>query len=79
MSRTAAIVLRQYYLLRGNLSRALSPVVWVTIDIVLWGFITKYLNAVTSSGFNPTATITAVALRAVKHLIAERRNQKVAT
>jgi choline dehydrogenase-like flavoprotein len=33
---------------------------------------------VTSSGFNPTGTITAVALRAVKHLIAERRNQKVA-
>ena len=52
MSRTAAIVLRQYYLMRGNLSRVLSPFVWVTIDIVLWGFITKYLNTVTSSGFN---------------------------
>jgi ABC-2 type transport system permease protein len=38
--------------MRGNLSRLLSPVVWVTIDIVLWGFITKYLNTVTSSGFN---------------------------
>lgn len=33
---------------------------------------------VTSSGFNPTATITAIALRAVKHLISESRNQKVA-
>lgn len=33
---------------------------------------------VTSSGFNPTATICAIALRSVKHLIAERRNQKVA-
>jgi choline dehydrogenase-like flavoprotein len=33
---------------------------------------------VTSSGFNPTGTITAIALRAVKHLIAERHNQKVA-
>jgi ABC-2 type transport system permease protein len=52
VSRTAAIVLRQYYLMRGNLSRVLSPFVWVTIDIVLWGFITKYLNTVTSSGFN---------------------------
>jgi ABC-2 type transport system permease protein len=38
--------------MRGNLSRLLSPVVWVTIDIVLWGFITKYLNTVTASGFN---------------------------
>jgi ABC-2 type transport system permease protein len=52
LNRTAAIVLRQYYLMRGNPSRVLSVVVWVTIDIVLWGFITKYLNTVTSSGFN---------------------------
>ena len=52
LSRTAAIVLRQYYLMRGNLSRLLSIVVWVTIDIVLWGFITRYLNTVSSSGFN---------------------------
>jgi choline dehydrogenase-like flavoprotein len=33
---------------------------------------------VTSGAANPTATITAIALRAVKHLIAERRNQEVA-
>jgi hypothetical protein len=52
VNRTAAILLRQYYLMRGNLSRLLSPVVWVTIDILLWGFITKYLNTVASSGFN---------------------------
>src|SRR5947208_6872141 len=52
VNRIAAIVLRQYYLMRGNLSRVLSAVVWVTIDILLWGFITKYLNTVTSAGFN---------------------------
>jgi choline dehydrogenase-like flavoprotein len=33
---------------------------------------------VTSSASNPTATITAVALRAVKHMIANRRNQETA-
>ena len=33
---------------------------------------------VTSSGFNPTGTICAIALRSVTHLIAQRRNQKVA-
>jgi choline dehydrogenase-like flavoprotein len=33
---------------------------------------------VTSSGFNPTGTICAIALRSVKHLIAQRRNQEVA-
>jgi len=33
---------------------------------------------VTSSASNPTATITAVALRAVKHMIANRRDQEIA-
>ena len=33
---------------------------------------------VTSSGFNPTGTIAAVALRSVRHLIAARAEQKVA-
>jgi choline dehydrogenase-like flavoprotein len=32
---------------------------------------------VTSAGANPTATITALTLRAMEHLIAERANQEV--
>ncbi len=51
-TRTAAIVLRQYYLLRGSPTRLLPLFIWVAIDIVLWGFITRYLNSVASSGFN---------------------------
>ncbi len=51
-THTAAIVLRQFYLIRGSLSRALPLFVWAGIEIVLWGFITKYLTTVTSSGFN---------------------------
>jgi ABC-2 type transport system permease protein len=50
--RTAAIVLRQVYLIRASVARVLPLVVWVAVDIILWGFITKYLNSVTSSGFN---------------------------
>lgn len=46
------IVLRQVYLLRGSPARVLPIFAWVAIDIVLWGFITKYLNAVTSPGFD---------------------------
>jgi ABC-2 type transport system permease protein len=45
-TRTAAIVLRHFYLLRGSLTRIVPLFVWVAIDIVLWGFITRYLNAV---------------------------------
>jgi ABC-2 type transport system permease protein len=50
--RIAAIVLRQFYLVRGSVSRVLPLFVWVAVDVVLWGFITRYLNTVTSSGFN---------------------------
>jgi ABC-2 type transport system permease protein len=46
--RTAAIVLRQYYLMRGSVARITPLFAWVAIDIVLWGFITRYLNSVTT-------------------------------
>jgi ABC-2 type transport system permease protein len=48
--RAFAVTLRQFYLVRGSLSRVLPLFVWVAIDIVLWGFITRYLNAVTRGG-----------------------------
>lgn len=48
----AAIVLRQYYLMRGSVSRVLPMFAWVAVDMVLWGFITRYLNAVSGSGIN---------------------------
>ncbi len=50
--RAGAIVLRQFYLLRGSPARILPMFAWVAIDIVLWGFITRYLNTVAASGFN---------------------------
>lgn len=52
LRRTSAIVLRQLYLLRGSPARVIPLFAWVAIDIVLWGFITKYLNSVASPGFN---------------------------
>jgi ABC-2 type transport system permease protein len=52
LRRIAAVVLRQWFLFRGSISRLLPLFVWVAIDIVLWGFITKYLNSVSGAGFN---------------------------
>jgi ABC-2 type transport system permease protein len=52
LHRTAAIVLRQFYLLRGSPARVLPLFAWVGIDMVLWGFITRYLNTVAAAGFN---------------------------
>ena len=51
-TRTSAVILRQYYLLRGSPARVLPLFVWVAIDILLWGFITRYLNGIASPGFN---------------------------
>jgi ABC-2 type transport system permease protein len=51
-SRISAVVLRQFYLLRGSPSRILPLFMWVMIDMILWGFITRYLNTVTHSGFD---------------------------
>jgi ABC-2 type transport system permease protein len=53
----AGIVLRQVYLLRGSPVRLFPMVTWVAIDIVLWGFITRYLNTVSGSGVNFVPTL----------------------
>ncbi len=50
--RAAAVFLRQLYLLRGSAARLLPLFAWVAVDIVLWGFISRYLNTVASPGFN---------------------------
>lgn len=50
--RIAAVALRQFYLYRGSPTRVVPLFVWVAIDITLWGFITRYLNSVTASGYN---------------------------
>lgn len=63
IDRVSAIVLRQFYLVRGSASRIVPLFAWVAIDIILWGFITKYLTSVSKSNINLHASIlTAVLL-----------------
>lgn len=50
--RTFAIVLRQFYLIRGSPSRIFPLFAWVAIDIVVWGFFTRYLNTLAKPGFS---------------------------
>lgn len=52
LGRTSAVVLRQFYLIRGSFARVLPLFAWVAIDIVLWGFISRYLNTVASPGYD---------------------------
>jgi ABC-2 type transport system permease protein len=53
----AGIVLRQIYLMRGSPVRLFPMVTWVAIDIVLWGFITRYLNKVSGAGMDFVPTL----------------------
>jgi ABC-2 type transport system permease protein len=50
--RAAAVFVRQLYLMRGSAARVLPLFAWVAVDIVLWGFITRYLNRVAAPGFD---------------------------
>jgi ABC-2 type transport system permease protein len=58
----AAVMLRQLYLMRGSPTRVLPMIAWVAIDIVLWGFISRYLNSVTGSGINFIASLLGAVL-----------------
>jgi ABC-2 type transport system permease protein len=62
MMRIFAIVLRQFYLLRGSPVRLLPMIAWVAIDMVLWGFLSRYLSSVAGGRFNFTAALLGAVL-----------------
>lgn len=49
--RLGAIALRQFYLFRGSFARVIPLFAWVTIDMILWGFMTKYLNVLSGGRY----------------------------
>jgi ABC-2 type transport system permease protein len=52
LTRIYAVFLRYMYLLRGNPQRLVTIFIWVLLDIILWGFLTRYLNEVGNAGFS---------------------------
>jgi ABC-2 type transport system permease protein len=50
--RLFAVSYRYYLLLRDNRIRLFQIFIWAALDIVLWGFITKYLDSVGIAGFS---------------------------
>jgi ABC-2 type transport system permease protein len=53
LTRASSVIVRQFYLLRGSPARVLPLFAWVAIDMLLWGFMTRYLNTITpGSTFN---------------------------
>ena len=51
LSRTLAIFVRQLFLLKSNPTRLVSIFLWLIIDIVQWGFISKYLGSLGQATF----------------------------
>ncbi len=60
--RITALLLRQFYLLRSSPARIAPLFAWVAIDVVLWGFITRYLNSVSGARFNFVPTLLGAVL-----------------
>ena len=54
LTRVYAIFIRQFYLIRDNPTRLFQMLVWGTVDIILWGFISKYLTSIAGPGFKFT-------------------------
>ncbi len=61
-NRIAAILIRQFYLMRGSPARVLPLFVWAAIDIILWGFITRYLTSITTQKFNLVSALLGAVL-----------------
>jgi ABC-2 type transport system permease protein len=51
LSRLAAIPLRQFYLYRGSAARVVPLFAWVTVDMMLWGFMTKFLGGLAQTNY----------------------------
>lgn len=56
------IVLRQIYLMRSSPIRVIPMFAWVAVDIVLWGFIARYLNSIGSGRIDFTAQLLGAVL-----------------
>lgn len=52
LTRIYAIFVRQIYLLRYNPIRFINTFIWISIDVTLWGFITKYLDSLKTAVFS---------------------------
>ncbi|MGC9198647.1 MAG: ABC transporter permease [Acidobacteriaceae bacterium] len=50
-ARIAAVFLRQLYLYRSSAARVVPLFAWVTIDMVLWGFMTRFLGSLAHGAY----------------------------
>ncbi len=62
LKRIFAIILKYWFLLRHNKIRFINIVGWAILDILVWGFTTRYLDQINKLNFNFTAVILGAAV-----------------
>lgn len=62
LKRVVAIFLRQAYLIAGNKTRFVNIFFWSSIDFLIWGFLTLYLDSVAKTSFSFVNAILGAAL-----------------
>jgi ABC-2 type transport system permease protein len=61
-ARVWSIGLRQFYLMRGSFARVVPLFLWVAIDMILWGFMTRYLGTISQLGTDLVPTLLGAVL-----------------
>ena len=52
LSRIYSIYIRQWFLIKGNPIRLINTFLWLLIEIIQWGFISKYIGTFGLASFN---------------------------
>ena len=46
IKRSSSLILRHFYLIRSSFPRIFDLIYWPTVQILLWGFISKFLQCI---------------------------------
>jgi ABC-2 type transport system permease protein len=61
-NRVSAIIVRQFQLFRSSPSRLVAYFIWTVLDLIVWGFITRYLSSFESIGLVAETLLGAIIL-----------------
>ncbi len=57
LQNAGAVALRQYYLTTSSPARIVPIFLWVLIEVLIWGFVARYLDQITAQGFDFTTVL----------------------
>ena len=72
LNRIIGLFLRHFFLIKSSLPRILDLIYWPTIQIILWGFISKFFTAYSDYYNNTVGVILTCAILSDVYSIKER-------